>query len=75
MVENYSLSELSDWRTRENNYHWMGAEACATASLLVGASLLRWKVERIFWLVELGFRLDHWHQERALRVGRRLLLE
>lgn len=45
-----------------------------TAQAVVGAYLLRWKVERIFWLSKLGFRLEHWHQESALRVGRRLLL-
>lgn len=41
---------------------------------VVAAYLLRWKVERIFWLSKLGFRLEDWHQESAERVARRLLL-
>lgn len=45
-----------------------------TAQNVVGAYLLRWKVERIFWLSKLGFRLEAWHQESAERIGRRLLL-
>ena len=45
-----------------------------SAEEVVGGDLLRWKVERIFWLAKLGFRLEHWHQESAERVGRRLLL-
>jgi hypothetical protein len=44
------------------------------ATDVVGAYILRWKVERIFWLAKLGFRLEQWHQESAVRVGRRLLL-
>lgn len=45
-----------------------------SAQDVVGAYILRWKVERIFWLEKLGFRLEDWHQESAERVGRRLLL-
>ncbi len=45
-----------------------------SAQDIVAAYLLRWKVERIFWLSKLGFRLETWHQESAERVGRRLLL-
>lgn len=41
---------------------------------VVAAYLLRWKIERIFWLAKLGFRLETWHQESAERIGRRLLL-
>jgi len=32
---------------------------------LVGAYLLRWPVERLFWLEKIGFRLECWHQENA----------
>jgi hypothetical protein len=45
-----------------------------SAEDVVSYYLLRWKVERIFWLAKLGFRLETWHQESAERVGRRLLL-
>jgi hypothetical protein len=45
-----------------------------SAENVVNAYLLRWKVERLFWLSKLGFRLECWHQESALRIGRRLLL-
>ncbi|HAN92018.1 MAG TPA: hypothetical protein DCQ33_08065 [Nitrospira sp.] len=41
---------------------------------IVGAYLLRWPVERLFWLEKIGFRLECWHQENAERVARRLLL-
>jgi hypothetical protein len=45
-----------------------------SAEDVVAAYLLRWRVERIFWLSKLGFRLEEWHQESAERIGRRLLL-
>lgn len=45
-----------------------------SAQDIVAAYLLRWKVERIFWLTKLGFRLEDWHQENAMRISRRLLL-
>lgn len=41
---------------------------------VVQAYLSRWKIERLFWLTKLGFRLESWHQENALRIARRLLL-
>ena len=41
---------------------------------IVDAYLKRWKVERLFWLSKIGFRLECWHQESAERVARRLLL-
>lgn len=41
---------------------------------VVQAYLGRWKIERLFWLTKLGFRLEQWHQESALRIARRLLL-
>jgi hypothetical protein len=41
---------------------------------VVGAYLLRWKVERLFYLEKVGFRLECWHQESAERIARRLLL-
>ncbi len=41
---------------------------------VVGAYLLRWKVERLFYLEKIGFRLECWHQESAERIARRLLL-
>jgi hypothetical protein len=41
---------------------------------IVQAYLLRWKIERLFWLTRLGFRLEQWHQENARRIARRLLL-
>jgi hypothetical protein len=44
------------------------------ATEVVQAYLFRWKIERLFWLTKLGFRLEQWHQENALRIARRLLL-
>ena len=41
---------------------------------VVGAYLLRWKVERLFYFSKVGFRLECWHQESAERIARRLLL-
>ena len=41
---------------------------------VVESYLLRWKIERLFWLTKLGFRLEEWHQENAVRITRRLLL-
>jgi hypothetical protein len=34
----------------------------------------RWRIERLFYLVKVGFRLEHWHQESAPALMRRLAL-
>ena len=41
---------------------------------VVRSYFFRWKIERLFWLTKLGFRLEEWHQENAVRITRRLLL-
>lgn len=67
------VSELRN--ETDKTLHWvLLTNLTDSAEAVVGAYLLRWKVERIFWLAKLGFRLEQWHQESAVRVGRRLLL-
>lgn len=41
---------------------------------VVESYLERWKIERLFYLSKVGFRLECWHQESAQRIARRLLL-
>jgi hypothetical protein len=41
---------------------------------VVQAYLWRWRVERLFYLVKVGFRLEQWRQETGERIARRLAL-
>ena len=45
-----------------------------SALSVVEGYLERWKIERLFYLAKVGFRLECWHQENAPRIARRLLL-
>lgn len=45
-----------------------------SALSVVEGYLERWKIERLFYLAKVGFRLECWHQESAPRIARRLLL-
>lgn len=42
--------------------------------LVVQAYLFRWKVERLYFLCKVGFKLEDWHQESGERIARRLAL-
>ncbi len=37
----------------------------------VQAYLFRWKIERLYFLCKVGFKLEDWHQETAERIARR----
>jgi len=41
---------------------------------VVQAYLWRWRVERLFYLVKVGFRLEQWRQATGERIARRLAL-
>ena len=41
---------------------------------VVMAYLFRWRVERLFFLKKIGFKLECWHQENGHRIARRLAL-
>ncbi len=43
-------------------------------SVVVQAYLWRWRVERLFFLLKVGFRLEDWRQETGQRIARRLAL-
>jgi len=41
---------------------------------VVQAYLFRWKIERLYFLCKVGFKLEDWHQETGERIARRLAL-
>lgn len=41
---------------------------------VVQAYLFRWKIERLYFLCKVGFKLEDWYQETGERIARRLAL-
>jgi len=50
------------------------SEATAPAEVIVDAYLMRWRIERFFYLTKVGLRFEHWRQQSGEAIARRLAL-
>jgi hypothetical protein len=50
------------------------SDATDRAEAIVEAYLMRWRVERFFYLTKVGLRLEHWRQHTGEAIARRLAL-
>lgn len=48
--------------------------ATDSAEAIIDAYLMRWRVERFFYLIKVGLRLEQWRQESGEAIARRLAL-
>jgi hypothetical protein len=50
------------------------AEVTDSAEAVVDAYLMRWRIERFFYLTKVGLRLEQWRQQTGEAIARRLAL-